>query len=208
LTPATARKRAARGEGDLLREEILTAAEQILEDTASEDAVSIRAVADAVGVTPPSIYRHFTDKNHMLFEVCGRSFSELDRVITETAVSDDPFETLDAIARVYVRFGLDHPEHYRIMFMSRGDATPEDFDEHMLVGTSAFGRLFETCERAIATGRVRPAVADRGALIMAMLVWSQVHGLTSLMIAKPSAPWADLDVMVDTFLDFVRAGIT
>jgi len=208
LTPATARQRAARGEGDLLREEILTAAGQILEDTASEDAVSIRAVADAVGVTPPSIYRHFTDKNQMLFEVCGRSFSELDRVITETAVSEDPFETLDAIARVYVRFGLDHPEHYRIMFMSRGDATPEDFDEHMLVGTSAFGRLFETCERAIATGKVRPSVAERGVLTLAMLVWSQVHGLTSLMIAKPSAPWAALDVMVDLFLDFVRAGIT
>ena len=43
---------------------------------------------------------------------------------------------------------------------------------------------------------------------MAMLVWSQVHGLTSLMVAKPSAPWPDLDVMVDLLLDVVRSGIT
>ncbi len=207
MTPATTRKRAARGEGDLLREEILSAAEGILVETSSEDAVSIRAVADAVGVTAPSIYRHFTDKNQLMFEVCGRSFSELDRVITETAVSEDPFETLDAIARVYVRFGLDHPEHYRIMFMSRGDAVPEDFDEHMLTATSAFGRLFETCERALATGRVRPEVAARGVTPMAMLVWSQVHGLTSLMVAKPSAPWPELDIMIDLLLDVVRSGI-
>jgi AcrR family transcriptional regulator len=208
VTPATTRKRAARGEGDLLREEILSAAEQILVETSSEDAVSIRAVADAVGVTPPSIYRHFTDKNQMLFEVCGRSFAELDRLITETAVSDDPFETLDAIARVYVQFGIDHPEHYRIMFMSRDDVTPEDFDEEMLVSTSAFGRLLETCERALATGQVRPEVAARGVIALAMLVWSQVHGLTSLMVAKPSAPWPDLDAMVDLLLDVVRSGIT
>jgi AcrR family transcriptional regulator len=208
LTPAATRKRAARGEGDLLREEILAAAEQILVETSSEEAVSIRAVADAVGVTPPSIYRHFTDKNQMLFEVCGRSFSELDRLITDTAVSDDPFETLDAIGRVYVRFGIDHPEHYRIMFMSRGDAAPEDFDEHMLVSTSAFGRLFETCERVLATGKVRPEVAERGVMALSMLVWSQVHGLTSLMVAKPSAPWPDVDVMVDLLLDVVQSGIT
>ena len=105
-------------------------------------------------------------------------------------------------------FGIDHPEHYRIMFMSRGDVTPEDFDEQMLVSTSSFGRLYETCERALATGKVRPEVAARGVMALAMLVWSQVHGLTSLMVAKPSAPWPDLDVMVDLLLDVVRSGIT
>jgi AcrR family transcriptional regulator len=51
----TRRHRARRGEGDRLREEILAAAERLLLETGDESAVSIRAVADAVGVTPPSI---------------------------------------------------------------------------------------------------------------------------------------------------------
>ncbi len=207
MTPASTRKRAARGEGDLLREEILTAAEGLLIETASEEAVSIRAVADAVGVTPPSIYRHFPDKSHLLFEVCGRSFAVLDDVITHTAVSDDPFETLDAVARAYVHFGLDHPEHYRIMFMSRVDLTPEDPGEQMILTSAGFGRVKDTCELALATGRVRPSVAAGGSTAMAMLVWSQVHGLTSLLIAKPSAPWPDLDAMIELLVDVTHHGI-
>ena len=47
------RSRSPRGQGEQLREEILEAAQSLLMETASEDAVSIRAVADAVGVTPP-----------------------------------------------------------------------------------------------------------------------------------------------------------
>ena len=63
------RRRASRGAGEQLRGEIVTAAKQLLADSASADAVSIRAVADAVGVTPPSIYLHFADKDALLAAV-------------------------------------------------------------------------------------------------------------------------------------------
>ena len=81
MTPAEAarhqRARARKGEGDQLRAEILAATADLLLATGSEEAVSIRAVADAVGVTAPSIYRHFPDKNHLIFEVCLSSFNGL-----------------------------------------------------------------------------------------------------------------------------------
>ena len=66
-----ARVRARRGEGDKLREEILVAVSDLLDETNDESAVSIRAIADRVGVTPPSIYRHFEDKEAMLAR-CAR----------------------------------------------------------------------------------------------------------------------------------------
>src|SRR5205807_237758 len=49
---ATTRRRARRGEGPRLREELLAATERLLAETGDEEAVSIRAIADAVGVTP------------------------------------------------------------------------------------------------------------------------------------------------------------
>jgi AcrR family transcriptional regulator len=64
---ANRRPRLPRGEGRRLRGEIMAAAERLLIDTGSQEAVSIRAVADAVGVTPPSIYRHFADKSELIF---------------------------------------------------------------------------------------------------------------------------------------------
>src|SRR5690554_5697959 len=82
-TPTTPRPRARRGEGDRLRTEILEAAEGLLMETASEDAVSIRAVAQAVGVSPPSIYRHFADKDMLLLEVCRHSFNRFAEAMDE-----------------------------------------------------------------------------------------------------------------------------
>ena len=89
------RQRARKGDGDLLRHEILEAAERLLLETGSEEAVSIRAVADAAGVTPPSIYRHFVDKTHLIFEVCSRQFDLLDDAIEAACEAiDDPVEAM------------------------------------------------------------------------------------------------------------------
>jgi AcrR family transcriptional regulator len=68
------RRRAARGSGEQLREEILNAATDLLLETGHAKDVSIRSVAQRVGVTPPSIYLHFADKDALLDAVCGRYF--------------------------------------------------------------------------------------------------------------------------------------
>src|SRR5262249_15766014 len=116
-SPAAARTRARRGEGELLRDEILNAAERLLIETADQDAVSVRAIADAVGVTPPSIYLHFADKETLLFAVCERQF-DIFREALDTAASttNDPLEALERRAEAYVKFGLEHREAYQIMF--------------------------------------------------------------------------------------------
>src|SRR5205823_3057114 len=106
-TPAPRRRRAPRGQGELLREEIIDATERLLLETGDQDAVSIRAVAEAVGVTPPSIYLHFADKIDLIFAVCERHFARFDEIQEAAAAEfDDPVESLMARGRAYVRFGL------------------------------------------------------------------------------------------------------
>jgi AcrR family transcriptional regulator len=80
-TSSPRRSRARRGEGDRLREQILEAAEHLLIQTGNEEAVTIRAVAEAVGVTPPSVYLHFADKDDLLFAICERHFARLAQVM-------------------------------------------------------------------------------------------------------------------------------
>ena len=77
------RARARRGDGERLRAEILAATERLLIQTGDQEAVSIRAIADAVGVTPPSIYLHFADKTELLFAVCEKHFEVLDRQLED-----------------------------------------------------------------------------------------------------------------------------
>ncbi len=193
--------RAARGEGDRTRQTILDAADRLLVESASEDAVSIRAVADAVGLTPPSIYRHFTDKSHLLFEVCAAHFDRLDREVVAPVVAsvDDPIEALRQIARAYVRFGLEDPEHYRIMFMGHADHTPEQYDDHQILSTGCFGTVVGVVERAVEEGRLRRI--EGGPLMCAFVLWSALHGIVATKVAKPNMPGPDPMELVDAVID-------
>src|SRR4029450_1591391 len=88
--PATRRRRRApRGSGEQLRDEILDATTELLLETGHAKAVSIRSVAQRVGVTPPSIYLHFADKDALLDAVCARYFEKLDEEMQRVA-ADQP----------------------------------------------------------------------------------------------------------------------
>lgn len=197
------RRRARKGEGDRLRDEILEAAEALLLETGSEEAVSVRAVADRVGVTAPSIYRHFDDKGTLLFEVCDRQFRRFHECLdAERSGHADPVEAVKAIGRAYVEFGLTYPEHYRIMFMGRSDHTPEQYQDHVLADQASFMALVGAVQDCVDAGRI-----DRDAFEAATVLWTAVHGVTSLLIAKPNFPWPSVEHLVAQVLDVVGGGI-
>ncbi|MGQ0520389.1 MAG: TetR/AcrR family transcriptional regulator [Actinomycetota bacterium] len=203
--PATGparRPRARRGEGERLREEILEATSKLLVTTGDREAVSIRAVADAVGVTPPSIYLHFADKAELIQAVCERHFAELDRCIeAEVAGVDDPLEQLQIRGRAYVRFGLEHPEQYRILFMTRQEAVDAP-DEHLLKACG-FGALAENVARAVEAGSIGPG----DPVLVATGLWTVVHGVTSLAISMPHYPAGGLDRLLGHLLRVQARGL-
>lgn len=203
---ASRRSRSRKGEGRQLRDQILDATERLLIDTGSSEAVSIRAVANAVGVTPPSIYRHFPDKTSLIFEVCNRHFAALEARFAEaTAGVDDPVEALAAIGRSYVEFGIANPEPYRVMFMAHTDATPAEYQDERLGELVAFGTALRVVQACIEAGRFRPE--HRDPVRVAVGFWARVHGLTSLLVTKPNFPWPTGDRFVDDYMDSCLRGV-
>jgi len=202
--PATKpRPRSRRGEGETLREDLLAATERLMIETGSADAVSIRAIADAVGVTPPSIYLHFPDKDSLILAVCERHFEVFDSVIEEAGRSaDDPVESLRRRGRAYVRFGLENPEPYRILFMTRADA--QQYDVVVGAGARAFQHLVDAVQRCIDAGAFRPV----DPVVGAVGVWTAVPGLTSLLISMPGFPWPDVEVLVDHTCEIQTRGLS
>jgi AcrR family transcriptional regulator len=204
MTPAPRRARARRGEGERLHDEILAAAERLLIQTGDQEAVSIRAIAEAAGVTPPSIYLHFADKTQLLTAVCAARFAEFDRYLEEAAGGvDDPLDALWARGRAYVRFGLDNPEHYRILFMTRPLAGAVPGEVADLPGLTAFGHLVDAVARCMDSG----ALAPGDAFLVATGLWTAVHGLTSLLIARPDFPWPDVDRLLSHVIDVHGRGL-
>ncbi|HEV8648725.1 MAG TPA: TetR/AcrR family transcriptional regulator [Actinomycetes bacterium] len=180
------RHRARRGEGERLRAEILDAATRLLFETGDGSAVSIRAIAKAVGVTTPSIYLHFADKDELLWAVCEEQFRKLDETCEEAAAgSSDPLDSLRLRGHAYVRFGLDNAEAYRILFMGRGDEMPEEAALHAVQESAAFSHLVEAVQRCMDAGAIR----REDPFVVAFGLWALVHGVTSLLISLPSFPW-------------------
>jgi AcrR family transcriptional regulator len=201
------RPRSKRGEGDRLRDEILDAVDAILMANPTPDAVSIRAVAERVGCTPPAIYLHFFDKQELLFDVCARRFRQLSQAIdvAVAAVPEaDQLGRLEAGMRAYVRFGLDHPEHYRILFMGRSILTPDQLDELRRHGVNGVDPLVERCRRCIKAG----VVTGDDPKLMAYGAWSVVHGLVSLQIAKPHVDWPANHKLTDHLIGTHLRGLT
>jgi AcrR family transcriptional regulator len=188
------RRRAPRGSGEQLRDEILAATTDLLLETGNAKAVSIRSVAERVGVTPPSIYLHFADKDALLDAVCARYFEKLDEEMQQAAAGrTSTLEVLRAQGLAYVRFATKTPELYRIATMGEGNPGS---DVDMALNSSAFMHMRATVQALTDEGIFAPNDPTTTALEM----WSVAHGVASLMISKPYLPWGDIEQFADRVL--------
>lgn len=197
---ANRRRRAPRGSGEQLREEILDAATDLLLESADEKAVSIRSVADRVGVTPPSLYLHFADKNALLDAVCGRYFEKLDEEMQAVAAAcSSAIDVLRAQGLAYVRFALKTPEMYRIATMGHGNPGS---GVDLTLNSSAFVHLRASVEALIAEG----TYPSGDPTMFALELWTAAHGIAAQLISRPYFPWGDVDEFADRVLRAVCTG--
>ena len=200
-----ARTRAKKGDGDKLRDQLVAAAESLLLQAGHPDGVSVRAIALAAGCTPPSIYLHFTDKDELLMEACERRFADLDRYAQDAAEgSDDPLESLHLRSRAYIQFGLEHPEHYRLLMMTMHEKSLEELDWERSAGAKTYMNLVGAMQRCIDAGSLS---ADSTAQQTALGLWATLHGITSLLITFPNFEWGDRDALIDHLLDVHVEGL-
>jgi AcrR family transcriptional regulator len=172
------RRRAPRGEGGRLREELLLAASALLRK-GGERALKIREVAEAVGVTTPAVYLHFRDKAGLIDAVCLRAFEGLEREMLDAASSsDDPFQALRLRAAAYVRFALDHAVEYELLMAPRvGDPHGADLNA---AATALFDHLIAAVEPCVAAGVFRGDPQE-----LTLGIWAAIHGCVMLMLARP-----------------------
>jgi AcrR family transcriptional regulator len=202
---AAARTRYRRGEGARLREDILDAASRLFVEEGGAEGVTMRGVAAAAGVSPPAVYLHFADKDELIFAVCLGLFTRLDEAMESAAAGiDDPIEAMKARGRAYVRFGLEHPDHYRVLFMQAPQHQPHGYGPDEVKATAAFGHLLANVAKLLGDPRMRD---DIDAYELALDCWAHVHGLTSLLISKPDFGWPDPDAMLDGHFDRLLAGL-
>lgn len=167
------------------------AAARLLEELPSEDALSLRAVAREVGVSAPSVYLHFEDKDAIVVEVMRRRFAALAESLDAAGAGcNDPRAELAARSVAYCEFGARHPGAYRAMFSSVPNPreNPADLPGPAMVGVMA--RLIAQC-----------GVSDGFAA--ATTLWCGLHGIVTLRQTKPAFPWGAQTADIERLLEAV-----
>jgi AcrR family transcriptional regulator len=188
--PPTKRPRNLRGEGERLRGEIIDAAITILAGLEPDEPFSLRGVAKQAQIAPPSVYIHFADRDALLLAVLERLFDEQIAVrnAAEAAAGGDAWDRLLARSLASVRFGLEQPGHYKVLF--EGRVVPRLKDPRI----ADFGRPL--LERSVALIRdISPAPGtvrvSEDPCRLALLLWTGLHGIVSLRVNKPTLAWPE-----------------
>ncbi len=192
------------------RDKILDAARDLF-ISEGYDGVSMRKVAEKIEYSPTAIYVHFKDKEDLFHQLCQEDFGRLAEVFQSAAMPLDPVERLRFIGRTYVEFGVQYPNHYKLMFMTSHpagefDACDEEIRGNPEVDAYAFLKL--SVQQAIDAGCFRDGLND--AELLSQTVWAGVHGVIALNIAKCRDPWVDwrpLGQRAEMMLDVVVRGL-
>ena len=135
------------------------------------DSLSLREVARGVGVSATSVYRHFPDKDALMTALAVEGLKQLGQAqVDASAAAGDDAAGFAATGRIYVRFALDHPALFRLIFASPALSAADRKDATLA------GDLLQA-------NALRVAAKDGGeAGIRAVQAWAQVHGLAMLML--------------------------
>ena len=195
-----------------LRQQILDAARELFV-AEGYDAVTMRKIADAIEYSPTAIYLHFRDKDELIRELCRADFLALAKEFQKIAEIRDPLARLRQSGRAYIEFGISHPNHYRLMFMTPHPNHPVEESEQERMGKGnpeedAYAFLKMTVTECVAAGLFRPQFAD--VELVSQILWAGVHGAVSLRIAMTKETWVDwrpLPVLAEGLIETQLRGL-
>lgn len=199
--------------GDLARA-LETAAVRLIE-RASIDKVTMRAVAREAGVSHAAPAHHFATLNDLFAAMAATGFRELADWVAEAqaASGTDPWDRMRAFCGAYIRYAVENPGRFQVMFRRPDDREPSEFNQLKAKATAQL--MEDLAARVEACLPVRavndPALTDR----IAVVTWSLLHGCATLaqdgvlrqaVARRPGAVGAD-DNVVETFMGMLKAHI-
>ena len=158
------------------RAAILEAASRLLEDSGPE-AVTLRAVGEAAGVSRSAPYRHYADKAALMRALAERTLRQIAGWIRHGAeCHQDAWQRVHAGCRAYIDYAVEHPHHYQLVFGDTPIAEPDPGLEE--AADDAMSAVSELVAQAQDADLLRPGPTRE----IATIVWVLLHGLAALQI--------------------------
>ena len=182
------------------REKLCDVAARIFAERGQE-GFTMRELAGELGVSPMTPYRYFHDKDEILAAVRARIFLHFAVTLEQAyAVPGDAGDRAQSAGQAYVRFALENPASYKLMFdMSQ----PEERNYPELAQAS--DRARKTMTRHI-PGMIEAGMLQGDPEVIGHVFWVILHGVVTLQLAGKLDPECDMVRILDAAFDAVSKG--
>jgi AcrR family transcriptional regulator len=166
-----------------VRHELIDAAEALLTERGSAEAVSVADIVRRVGVTAPMLYSHFADKEALFVAVHTRQMAAFRRYMQRAGRgAPTALAALERRGQAYIRYATGHRDAYGALFLTPHKLLVDPFTAAPEDDLTAFDDLVANVQACMDEGSI--PVAD--AQLAARVVWVQMHGLATMMITMPT----------------------
>ena len=192
-----------------MRTLILDAARNLFVERGIE-ATSMREIARQIDYSATTLYHHFADKEALLQALCDTDFLALASGMREIMQIPDLIKRIQAFCRGYAHFALQHPNHYRLMFMTPRAACNHELTriEKGNADQDAYAQLQCVVQAAFDADLFREELQD--CELIAQTLWASVHGVCSLQISlghETWMQWADIESRLSLMQNAILRGL-
>jgi AcrR family transcriptional regulator len=163
-----------------LRDEIIAVSKELLFEEGFSK-MSMRRIAGRADVSATSIYLHFKNKEELLLALVEESISSLS-VQLRAALEEGagPVDQLKSVANAYIRFALDHPQAYEVIYMVRAEEMPKYPKEKF----QQIRKVYQLIADIIRKGKEQKLFDVEDELVSAYTLWAQMHGVVSVVLNR------------------------
>ncbi len=185
-----------------MRRRILDAALRLFLEQGFEKT-SIRNIAEAIEYSPATIYLYYKDKNELLFALHQEAFLKMMAELGQVSTVEEPFERLTEMGQKYIKYALENPEMYDLMFvMTAPMETLDCRDEVWEDGLKSFCLLKTVVAQCSAAGYFNNQDVETTSLT----IWAYMHGLVTIYLKNRLNMFGDdrqLERINQSFRQFV-----
>ena len=184
--------------GDL-RKSLITSATKMLQESEIE-SLSLRKLAERVGVSRTAAYHHFKDKNDLLSAIAAQGFMQWQHQAEQTF--NDPAlsvkQMYQEFVHNYVQFAYQNPAIYQLMFGNTLWKNNNSSNELKDIAYPSFQYQVQIVKTLQAKGLMS---TSQSALRLAQVTWATLHGLAQLVIDGIYADASHLNEMCDCAIE-------
>jgi len=162
-----------------MRQLILNAAHDIFKEH-GYDGLSIRNIAERIEYSPATIYLYYKDKNAIFYALQYEAAAAKRDHLLPAASIENPLERLVAFGRLYIDFGMKHPDWYDLLFLTRAPMEHIENQECWALGMATHSFFVETVQACVDARYFK----STDTAVIAYTLWCHAHGMVSLFVRE------------------------